>query len=326
MEVAPGVSLYVEESGNPNGIPAVFFHGGPGIEYRTTDLNWFDPEKYRIIAFQQRGTMKCVPSAFDFNIPSLVFKDVTIQTIAQDIEVLRNHLRIDKWLVFGGSWGSALSIFYGEEYPERCLGLVVRGIFLASHRENQLFLDGEKHKRQHGANWNQEALDYLVDYARQKGFDVSLDNTPDIYAAYRTLCVERDDRDAQRIWAAFEEYVDDPTDKALFDRIPKGETTPLERSIGIWETLLMDSVSRTYDLLASERLEKLRGVPIQVVQGERDNLCHPDIAKGLVEGLKSAGCEVKFDLVEGGSHSPYHPGMTNALVRATDTFAAKGSF
>jgi proline iminopeptidase len=328
IEVESGWKVHLEESGNPNGIPVVFLHGGPGIKFRETDHQWFDPEKYRIIVFQQRGTWGCEPTAEDLTTPSQTFKDVTIDTLAADIEAIRKHLNIDKWLVFGGSWGSTLTVYYAQEFPERCLGLVVRGIFLATHLENALFLDEERHARQGGENWKPEALQRLVNYAKSKGFEARLEDTSTIYAAYRELSVLHDDRIAQRIWRAFEEYVDTYDDMEQFDRLMRDdfETTPTERSVGIWETLLMDGVSRTYDLLSHSRLEKLQGLPVQVVQGSKDNLCHPTIAQELVDGLGHAGCKVKYELVEGGPHSAYDPRMTDALVRATDTFAEHSHF
>ncbi len=322
------MEIHVEESGNLEGIPVAFFHGGPGIKFRATDHQWFDPEKYRIIAFQQRGTSDCIPSAMDPGTPSQTFQDVTIKTLVGDIEVLRKHLNIDKWLVFGGSWGSALSVYYAQECPDQCLGLVIRGIFLVTPKENALFFDKERHARQCGAYWKPEALDRVVNYANSKGFEVSLDNTPTIYAAYSELCVRRNDLIAQRIWTAFEDFVDDPTDLGNFARLMEDdlETTPSDRSTGIWETLLMNSVSLTYNLLAPERLAKMQEIPVQIVQGASDNLCHPYIAQELVDRLKDVGCEVSYSLVEGGPHSPYHPGMTDALIRATDSFASTGHF
>jgi proline iminopeptidase len=337
VEVAPGISIYVEESGNPNGIPAIFVHGGPGAYFGRgdrasgcSDHQWFDPEKYRIIAFQQRGTMLCQPTVYGQETHPNIFKDVTIQTIAEDMEVLRKHLKVEKWLVFGGSWGSTMSIYYGQQYPSSCLGLVVRGIFLASHMENALFLDGQRYAKQSGEKWNPKALDRIVEYARSKGFDVSLEHPEEIYEAYSQLCVLRDDRTAQRIWTSFENYVDDPSDDCeAFEKLMSDSTsaTDSERCIGIWETLLMNSVAKTQNLLDKDRLANLKGLPVQVVQGAKDNLCHPMIAAKLVEGLQEAGSDVKYALVEGGPHSPVgHPGMVDALVRATDAFADSGNF
>lgn len=328
VTVAPGWSIHVEETGNPDGIPVVFVHGGPGICYRDTDRQWFDPERYRIITFQQRGTNKCTPSAYDTNTSSQVFKDVTIQTLVEDMEVLREHLNIDKWLVFGGSWGSTLSTFYAQERSQSCLGVVLRGVFLATHKENALFFNRERHERQCGDRWRPEVLDRIISYAASKGFSISFDNMPDIYQAYRILCVERDDRIAQRIWHGFEEFVDDPTE-GNFEMVMSDdlETTGESRSIGIWETQMMDLVARNYNLLDPSRLQKLQGLPIQIVQGANDNLCHHSIAQELYDGLKGAGAKVKYTLVPGGGHSPYStPGMIDALISATDTFAENREF
>jgi proline iminopeptidase len=332
IEVAPGVSVYVEESGNPQGIPAVFVHGGPGYYFRRadhksgySDHQWFDPEKYRIIAFQQRGTQLCEPNVHNQETHPKIFQNVTIRTLADDMEAIRKKLNIDKWLVFGGSWGSAMSVFYAEQYPTSCLGLVVRGIFMISHKENALFLDGARYAKQSGEKWNPKALDRVVDYARSKGFDVSLENPADIYQAYSDLCVLQDDRTAQRIWTNFEDYADDPSDDCeAFQRLMSDATdaTDHERCVGVWETLLMNNVAKKEALLAPSRLANLRGLPVKVVQGAKDNLCHPMIAQALVDGLVDAGCDVTYSLVEGGTHSPVgHPGMTDALVRATDAFA-----
>ncbi|MBS0656571.1 MAG: alpha/beta fold hydrolase [Verrucomicrobia bacterium] len=328
VEVENGWKLFVEESGNPDGIPVVFCHGGPGLKFEETDHQWFDPEKYRIVVFQQRGTWGCEPSAEDFTTPSQIFKDVTIHTLAKDIEAIRKHLNIDKWLVFGGSWGSTLTVYYAQEFAENCLGIVVHGIFLATNNENALFLDGVRHAAQGGEDWKPEALQRLVDYAQSKGLEASLDDTSTIYAAYRDLSVLHDDKIAQRIWVTFEEYVDTYKNKESFERLMKDdlETTPSERACGIWETLLMDGVARTYNLLDPSRLERMKELPIQVVHGTKDNLCLPSIAKDLVDRLTSAGCAVEYTLVEGGTHNEYEPGMTDALVRATDTFAEHRHF
>lgn len=329
VEVAPGVTIHVEEHGNPNGTPVAFFHGGPGIKFRDTDHQWFNPERYRIIMFQQRGTSGCTPSALDFDTPSAIFQDVTIATLGQDIETLRKHFNIDKWLIFGGSWGSTLGVFYAQEYPEQCIGVIVRGIFLATKKENALFFDRARHAKQCGEHWRPEALERVVNYATSKGYDASLDDPATIYAAYSDLCVKHDDRIAQRIWTAFEEWVDAPTDMEQYERLMKDEceTTSQDRSTGIWESLLMNSVSMTYDLLSPERLAKMKGIPVQIVQGALDKLCHPSIAQELVDGLKDVGCQVKYNLVPDGEHSPYSsPGMINVLVGATDSFVETGNF
>ena len=114
--------LYVEESGDENGIPVLFIHGGPGGGCSEEDRRFFNPEKYRIILFDQRGAGLSKPHA--------ELRDNTTQHLIDDIEKIRDYLSIEKWVLFGGSWGSTLALLYAQSFPERVLGMVLRGIFL----------------------------------------------------------------------------------------------------------------------------------------------------------------------------------------------------
>ena len=127
---APHV-LYVEESGNPEGIPVLFVHGGPGGGTRTSDRCFFDPDKYRIILFDQRGSGQSTPHAR--------LEDNNTAALIEDIETIRNKLGIDRWVVFGGSWGSTLGLAYAEQYPQLVRGLILRGIFLCRDEDIQWF-------------------------------------------------------------------------------------------------------------------------------------------------------------------------------------------
>jgi proline iminopeptidase len=345
IEVAERVEIYVEQSGNiQSGIPVVFVHGGPGWHIRTiaddadsgkgNDHQWFNPGKYRVIAFQQRGTRDCKPTVYDHSTHPREFKDVTIQTLAEDMETLRKKLSIDKWLVFGGSWGSALTMFYGQEYPASCLGLVIRGVFMVTPYENARFFSKERYDAQGkktGNMWDPRALDRVVDYARKKFPDLQIDleHTENIYEAYSRLCVLEDDRVAQKIWTNFEAYVDDPAGapeeyaKLMSDEL---DITNDDHCVGVWEPLLMNSVAKTYNLVDPARLARLQGMPVQVVNGEDDSVCEAAFAERVAADLVKAGCLAKCAIVPGGPHSPFHDGMTDALVRATDTFAEHSHF
>ncbi len=114
--------LYWEQSGNPKGVPVVFLHGGPGAGAVPAHRRFFDPQSYRIVIFDQRGAGRSTPLGG--------LADNTTSDLVEDIEKLRWHLGIDRWFVFGGSWGSSLALAYGQAHPDRCLGLVLRGIFL----------------------------------------------------------------------------------------------------------------------------------------------------------------------------------------------------
>ncbi len=329
VEVAKGWHIHVEESGNPHGIPAVFVHGGPGVAFNPKDCQWFDPEKYRIIVFQQRGTYHCTPSAMDLATDANIFKDITIQTLAEDIEVLKKHLGIEKWLVFGGSWGSTLSLYYAQQFPASCSGVVVRGIYLGTHKENEMLFSEERLKRLAGKDWEPAVLKRIEEYAKSKGVDIDMCQPQTIYEAYRKLVVEKNDFVAARIWKTYEDYVDEPGNQENLHRLLSDdvtETTPEERSIGVWETQMFDTVPKMVNLLDESRMQSLKDIPVKVVQGKKDNLCCYKIAEKLVDGIRSVGGNVSFDLVENGAHTPYHPEMTDALIRATDNFALKQSF
>lgn len=126
--------IYWEEIGNPCGVPVLFLHGGPGAGIAPIHRRFFDPNFYRVILFDQRGAGKSRPRA--------EIRENTTQDLVGDIEKLRNFLAIKRWLVFGGSWGSTLGLVYGETYPERCLGFILRGIFLGEQREIDWFING----------------------------------------------------------------------------------------------------------------------------------------------------------------------------------------
>ena len=157
--------IYVEESGNPEGLPVVFLHGGPGATFNISAHQWFNSNNYRVIVFQQRGTHNCIPNAENSSIDANVFSKITLSTIANDMEILRKKLNIEKWVVFGGSWGSTLGLYYAQEFPQSCLGLILRGIFLASEKEMIDFFIHSTHEG--NKNYSRKALDALVDYAKQ---------------------------------------------------------------------------------------------------------------------------------------------------------------
>lgn len=131
LKVSDVHELYVEECGNPEGIPVVFLHGGPGASCEPVHRRYFDPEQYRIILFDQRGCGKSRPHAS--------LQDNTTQHLIDDMEKIREHLKIDKWVLFGGSWGSTLALAYAQMHADRVLGLILRGIFLCRKQDIDWF-------------------------------------------------------------------------------------------------------------------------------------------------------------------------------------------
>jgi proline iminopeptidase len=138
LDVSSVHSIYWEEAGSPSGVPIIYLHGGPGGGIEDSDRQYFDPAHYRSILFDQRGSGRSTPHAS--------LEENTTWHLVADIEKLREHLGVDRWIVFGGSWGSTLSLAYAETHPDRCLGLILRGIFTL-RREELLFY------YQHGANF-----------------------------------------------------------------------------------------------------------------------------------------------------------------------------
>ena len=126
--------IYYEEYGNPNGVPIVLLHGGPGAGFGPYFPQMCDPDHFRIIVYDQRGAGRSTPLG--------ELRDNTTPNLIADLETLRRHLKVERWLAFGGSWGSTLAIAYAEEHPQRCLGLVLRGIFLCRRSEIEWFLYG----------------------------------------------------------------------------------------------------------------------------------------------------------------------------------------
>ena len=131
LSVGNGHVLYLEESGDPDGLPVLFVHGGPGAGTSAEDRCFFDPEKYRIVLFDQRGAGRSTPHA--------ELAHNTTQDLVEDIERIRKHLAIEQWILFGGSWGSTLSLLYAQDHPSRVLGMILRGIFFCCSKDISWF-------------------------------------------------------------------------------------------------------------------------------------------------------------------------------------------
>ena len=135
LKVSDLHTLHIEECGSPDGIPVVYLHGGPGAGISPTHRRFFDPARYRIVLIDQRGSGRSTPFG--------ELRDNTTQDLVGDIETVREHLGIERWLVYGGSWGSTLSLAYAQAHPERATGLIVRGVFLGREMENRWFAEAD---------------------------------------------------------------------------------------------------------------------------------------------------------------------------------------
>jgi proline iminopeptidase len=285
--------LYWEESGNPQGLPILFLHGGPGGGAGPIHRRFFDPTGWRIVIFDQRGAGRSTPGGE-------IAANTTPDLVA-DIERLREARGIDRWAVFGGSWGSALALAYGEAHPDRCLGLILRGIFLGERAEIAWFLSGLRTLSPRA--WNEFAAAVgpidpagLLDRYRER----LADPDPNVSVAAATA------------WALYEArsstLLPNPTLEAEYGSAAKAY--PLARIEAHY--FAHDCFFEPGQLLRG--VERIRWLPGSIVQGRYDLLCPMLAAERLHEAWPAAD----YVLVPDAGHSAFEPPLTRALVAATE--------
>lgn len=288
--------IYYEICGNPTGKPVVFLHGGPGSGCNPTQRRFFDPAHYRIILIDQRGCGRSKPLGE-------VEQNTTSDLIA-DIEAIRTTLEIDKWLVFGGSWGSTLALAYAIQHPTKVTGLILRGIFLSRPSELDWFLG--QVKTFFPEPWN-KLCDYLPSSER---------NNP--LMAYEKLIFSDDlniNIPAAIHWNNYE--------SSIMSLLPRATTTNIEVNGDV--ELARARVQIHYiknlcfvgklDLLAHAEA-KLSHIPTQIIQGRYDMVCPPISAWELKNVMPHADLQI----IEDAGHSAMESGITAALVAATEKF------
>ncbi|MBI3149254.1 MAG: prolyl aminopeptidase [Betaproteobacteria bacterium] len=285
--------LYWETSGNPQGVPVVFLHGGPGSGCAANHRRFFDPAHYRIVLLDQRGAGRSTPHA--------ELQDNSTQNLVGDLEQLRQHLGVEKWLVFGGSWGSTLGLAYAAEHPERCLGLVLRGVFLGRASEIEWFMRGMRH-------FFPEAWE---DFA---AFIPPGERGDLLRAYYRRLTSPNATlrREAALAWSQYEARC--CTLLPNTEAHGHGEDEALALSLGRTEAHYF--VNRLFleegELLG--RVGRIRHLPGIIVQGRYDVVCPPVAAYEL----KAAWPEAELTMVPDAGHAAWEPGTTRALVMAME--------
>jgi len=286
-------TMYWEQSGNPQGMPALFLHGGPGAGATAVHRRFFDPAYWRIVIFDQRGAGRSTPLGETI--------DNSPDHLVADIERLRRELGIDQWLVFGGSWGSTLALHYAETHPESCAGLILRGIFLCRREEITWFLYGMR-------TVFPEAWRALAGFLPEA-------ERGDILAAYHRRLTDPDPRThmpAARAWSTYEgacsTLLPNPETVAAFgeDRLALG----LARIEAHYFTHHLFSGGR--DLIA--RIDAVRRIPGIIVQGRYDMVCPIRSA----DELARAWPEAEYIIVPDAGHSAMEPGIREQLVLATD--------
>jgi len=298
LRVSPLHEVYFEECGNPRGKPAVFVHGGPGAGADARSRRFFDPRRYRIVVFDQRGCGRSRPYAS--------LEQNTTWDLVADMEKLRRHLGIERWLVFGGSWGSTLALAYAQKHPQRVTELVLRGIFMLRKWEIDWFY-------QSGASaifpdfWE----DYVAAIPRAERTDL-------VAAFYRRLTSPRRSTQlaaarAWSVWEAATSYL--RTDLANVAAWGEDQFAIQVARIECHYFVNKGFMRREDQLLRGVR--RIRHIPSVIVQGRYDIVCPMQTAWDL----HRAWPEADFHIVADAGHSALEPGNTDALIRATDRFA-----
>jgi proline iminopeptidase len=298
LKVSELHTIYYEEAGNPQGQPVVFLHGGPGGGIDPSYRQYFDPQQWRIILFDQRGCGHSTPHA--------ELRENTTWHLVSDIEQLREQLKIERWVVFGGSWGSTLSLAYSQTHPDRCQGLILRGIFLLRPQELRWFY--------------QEGANFLFPDAWESYLEpIPCNERHDLLKAYYQRLTSDDPKirqKAAKAWSIWE----GSTSKLLPSEDLKArfaESTFAEAFARIECHYFVNGgfFERANQLL--ENVERIRHIRSVIVQGRYDVVCPPITAWEL----HRVWPEAEWILVPDAGHSMSEPGIRNALLEASDRFA-----
>lgn len=291
-------TIYWEECGNPDGIPVLFLHGGPGAGLSPQHRRFFDPQRYRVILFDQRGAGKSTPLG--------EWRNNTTQLLIEDIEVLRAQFGIAQWLVFGGSWGSTLALAYGQAHPEACLGFVLRGIFLCTQAEIDWFIEGVR--------W------FYPELYDEFAAPIPREERGDLLAAYVKRILSSDPAvywPAARAWSRFE-------GRRVY-LMPQPEDAPndaLDLGVGRLESHYMANLGFFEEDQLIRNMGRIAHLPAVIVQGRYDAICPPLSAYRLQQAWPGA----QLEMIPDAGHGALEHGIASALVRATERFVPGRGF
>ncbi len=297
LNVSDNHTLFYEESGNPNGIPVIFLHGGPGGGIEPLYRQFFNPEKYRIILFDQRGCGKSTPNA--------ELKDNTTWHLIDDIEKIRLKLGVPQWLVFGGSWGSTLALSYAIKHPIKCLGLILRGVFLVRKKEIEWFY-------QNGAGkiYPEFWQDFIKPIPEKERHDL-------LTAYYRRLTGENKKikTECARAWALWEAR----TSKLLINNhfLHNVEEDDFSLAFARIEShyFINNGFFESENWLL-ENASSINHLKCVIIHGRYDMVCPVENAWELHHAIKGS----TLDIIPDAGHSMIEPGIQKALIEATDNF------
>ncbi|MGY8871425.1 MAG: prolyl aminopeptidase [Pseudomonadales bacterium] len=290
-------TLYVEESGNAEGIPVLFIHGGPGGGTSGAQRRFFNPEKYRIILFDQRGCGKSTPHAS--------LENNTTQHLINDIEKIRELLSIDEWLLFGGSWGSTLSLLYAQDYPEKVSGMILRGIFLAREQDLHWF-------------YQQGASSIFPDYWKDFTHLIPLEERNNLLSAYHQRLTSKNEIErmaAAKAWAVWEGRCStlDPNPN-IVEHFADPHTALSIARIEAHYFINQAFIQSNQIINNASKIAQIRTI---LVHGRYDMVCPIEQAYALHQALPNA----ELHIVRDAGHSSFEAGTIDNLIRATDDFA-----
>jgi proline iminopeptidase len=288
-------TLYWEECGNPQGIPVIFLHGGPGGGISPKHRQFFDPDAYRIVLFDQRGAGKSTPLGET--------RHNTTQLLIDDIEAIRNMLGISQWLVFGGSWGATLALAYGQAQPQACLGFVLRGIFLCTQAELDWFM--------HGMRW------FYPDAHEEFISLIPPSERGDLVQAYAKRLFSDDatvSLDAARSWSRYETRCSFLRQQPEIVEQAGGDVIAI--GIGRLEAHYFLNHGFFEEDQLIRNIARISHLPAVIVQGRYDMVCPPASAYRLHQAWPQA----KLQLIADAGHAAMEPGTAAALVTATEQF------
>lgn len=285
--------LYIEECGDAEGIPVLFVHGGPGAGCEEYHRRFFDPNVYRIILFDQRGAGRSTPHAS--------LENNTTQDLVEDMEKIREHLRIDKWMLFGGSWGATLALVYAETHPQRVTGLILRGIFLCRTKEIQWFY-------QDGAS--RIFPDYWKDFIQP----IPKKERGDLVAAHYKRLVGNDEvarMASAKAWSLWEART--ATLTARHKVVDYFGAPHVALALARIEAHYFMNNSFLKDNQILRGVKKIKDIPGYIVHGRYDLICPLENAFDLADAWPGG----QLEIVPGAGHSASEPGIIDALVQAT---------
>ena len=290
-------NLYIEECGNPDGTPVSFLHGGPGTGCVPAHRRFFDPQSYRIILFDQRGCGR--------SLPHCCLDENTTWDLVDDIEAIRQFLNIEKFVLFGGSWGSSLALAYAQTYPQFVAAMILRGIFLCRQHEIQWFYQSGTSR-------------FFPDYWRDFISLVDEEQRSDIVYAYHLMLTSENEitrMAAARAWVQWESRCSELTYHDHAEH--KNKVSPSTLAMACIENhyFINDSFFASNQLLANMPI--IEHIPAMIIHGRYDTICPLENAWQLQQAWPNS----KLYITPATAHSAFEPANIDALVRATDHFS-----